>query len=436
MYMWDPQHESMPREDLLALQFERLRNTIARAYAHVPLYREKMDEAGVAPDQIRSRDDIRRLPFTVKDDFRDNYPYGLLAVPRRDVVRVHASSGTTGKPTVVAYTRRDLETWADLVARILAMAGVRQDSVVQVAFGYGLFTGGFGLHYGIERIGAQVIPAAAGNTRRHLQLIRDLGTTHIVCTPSYAFYLCETAGEMGIDLRRDTSLRIGCFGGEPWSDQMRQQMEETYGLAGYDNYGLSELIGPGVSGECPVRNGMHVFEDHFYAEVIDPDTGEVLPPGEEGELVITSLTREALPVLRYRTRDITSLTDEPCECGRTFGRMARVTGRTDDMLIIRGVNVFPSQIEHAFLEMDGTSPNYQIIVDREGALDTIQVKIEVTEGMLSDEMKDLRRLEQDVQQRLSEALGLSTKITLVEPGSLPRSEGKAERVIDRRQRSD
>ncbi|MFO8006814.1 MAG: phenylacetate--CoA ligase, partial [Candidatus Brocadiia bacterium] len=338
--------------------------------------------------------------------------------------------------TVVGYTRRDLDTWADLVARFLAMAGVREDSVVQVAFSYGLFTGGFGLHYGIERTGAQVVPAAAGNTRRHLRLIRDLGTTHIVCTPSYAFYLCETAAEMGVDLQRDTHLRVGCFGAEPWSDRMRQQMEETYGLAGYDNYGLSELIGPGVSGECPARSGMHIFEDHFLPEVIDPATGEALPPGEEGELVLTNLTREAQPMIRYRTRDITRLMEEPCECGRTSRRMARVTGRTDDMLIIRGVNVFPTQIEHAFLEADGTSPNYQIIVDRQGAMDTLEVKIEVTEQMLSDEMKDLRRREEQIEKLLSEALGLRAGITLVEPGSLPRPKGKAIRVIDRRKESD
>jgi len=432
MYMWDHRHEAMPREQMEALQLQRLQTTVARAYAHVPFYRRQMDKAGVHPDDIRELDDVRRLRFTVKDDFRENYPYGLLAVPRRKIVRIHASSGTTGKSTVVGYTRQDLETWAELVARFLAMAGVTEDSVVQVAFGYGLFTGGFGLHYGIERIGAEVIPAAAGNSRRHLQLIRDLGTTHIVCTPSYAFYLCETARDMGIDLLEDTNLRVGCFGGEPWSDQMRIQMEETYGLAGYDNYGLSELIGPGISGECPARSGLHIFEDHFLAEVIDPDTGGVLPPGEEGELVITNLTRQALPVIRYRTRDITTLYDEPCECGRTLRKMKRVSGRTDDMLIIRGVNVFPSQIEHAFLETDGTSPNYQIIVDRQEALDTIEVKIEITENLLSDEMKDLRRLEQDIQDNLSHALGLRPKITLVEPGSLPRPEGKAVRVIDNR----
>ncbi len=432
MYMWDPQHEAMPHEQLRALQLERLRTVIQRCYAHVPFYRRKLDDAGVKPDDVRSLDDVRRLPFTVKDDFRETYPYGLLAVPRREVVRIHASSGTTGKPTVVGYTRRDLDVWADLVARILAMAGVSEGSVVQVAFGYSLFTGGFGLHYGIERVGAQVIPAAAGNTRRHLQLIRDLGTTHIVSTPSYAYYLCEMAESMGIDLRRDTRLRTGCFGGEPSSDGMRRHLEERFGLAPYDNYGLSELIGPGVSGECRARDGMHIFEDHFYAEVIDPDTGEVLPTGEEGELVLSNLTREALPVLRYRTRDITRLREEPCSCGRTHVRMDRVGGRTDDMLIIRGVNVFPSQIEHAFLEQDGVSPNYQIIVDREGALDTVEVKIEVTEQMLSDEMKNLRRLQEDIRAHLSEALGLSTRVSLVEPGTLPRSEGKAKRVIDKR----
>jgi len=432
MYMWDPEREAMPVDRLRALQLERLRDTVARAYEHVPFYRRKLDNAGVSPDDIRSLDDVRRIPFTVKDDFRENYPFGLLAVPRRDIVRVHASSGTTGKSTVVSYTRRDLETWADLIARILAMAGVDADSTVQVAFGYGLFTGGFGLHYGIERVGATVVPAAAGNTRRHLQLIQDLGTTHIVCTPSYALHICEVARGMGIDLREDTQLRIGCFGGEPWSDGMRRQLENEYGLAGYDNYGLSELIGPGVSGECRARDGLHIFEDHFYAEVIDPDTGDVLPPGEEGELVITNLTREALPVLRYCTRDITRLDDRPCECGRTFVRMARVAGRTDDMLIIRGVNVFPSQIEHAFLDAEGTSPNYQIVVDRSGALDDVEVRIEVTTDMLSDEMKNLRGLEREIQRLISGALGLQPKVTLVEPGTLPRSQGKAVRVVDKR----
>jgi len=305
-----------------------------------------------------------------------------------------------------------------------------------VAFGYGLFTGGFGLHYGIEGIGACVVPAAAGNTRRHILLAKDLGTTHIVCTPSYALHIGETATEMGIDLKRDTQLRTGCFGAEPWSERMRREVEANVGIAAYDNYGLSELIGPGVSGECAQRNGLHISEDHFYAEVINPDTGEVVPPGEEGELVLTNLTREALPVLRYRTRDITSLDDAPCECGRTSVRMARVTGRTDDMLIIRGVNVFPTQIEHAFLEAEGTSPNYQIIVDRQGALDTVEVRIEVTEAMLSDEMKNLAHLQQDIEHRLADNLGLAPKVTLVEPGTIPRSQGKAVRVFDKRKEGD
>jgi len=433
MEMWSPDYEAMPRDRIEALQIERLRRTVERVYKHVPFYKAKLDRAGVSPDDIETLDDVRRIPFTVKDDFRENYPLGLLAVPQREVVRLHASSGTTGKPTIVAYTRRDLEIWADLVARILAMAGVNQDSVVQVAFSYGLFTGGFGLHYGIERIGATVVPAAAGNTRRHLQLIGDLGTTHLVCTPSYAVYICEAAKELGIDLAKDTRLRTACCGGEPWSEQMRVQLEADHGVAAYDNYGLSELIGPGVSGECVARNGLHVFEDHFYAEIIDPDTGEALPEGEAGELVITNLTREALPVLRYRTRDITSLDSSPCDCGRTSVRMARVAGRTDDMLIIRGVNIFPTQIEHAFLEAEGTSPNYQIIVDRRDAMDTLEVKIEVNEAMLSDEMKNLRMLQENIEKRLNEALSLTPKVTLVEPGTLPRSEGKAIRVIDRRQ---
>ncbi len=430
--MWQPEMETMPRERLDALQLKRIRETVARVYERVPFYKERLDAAGIRPEQIRSFDDFRRIPFTVKDDFRRNYPFALLAVPRREVVRLHASSGTTGKATVVSYTRKDLELWSEMVARFLVMAGVTQDSVVQVAFGYGLFTGGFGLHYGAERIGATVVPAASGNTRRHIQLIQDFGTTHIVCTPSYAMHICEVAAETGVDLMKETRFRTACLGGEPWSEQMRQRMFSLYGIHGYDNYGLSELIGPGVSGEGPECKGMHIFEDHFYPEIINPDSGEVLPPGSVGELVLTNLTREAQPVLRYRTRDITRLDPATCACGRTMARMARVTGRSDDMLIIRGVNVFPTQIEHAFLEMQGTSPNYQIIVNREGSLDSLEVKIEITEQMLSDEMKNLHRLELDVQKRLAEALSITPKITLVEPGTLPRSEGKAVRVIDKR----
>ena len=422
----------MPVAQRRALQLDRLRETAQRAYDRIPFYRARLDGAGVRPSDLKSLEDARDIPFTVKDDFRQNYPFGLLAVPRREVIRVHASSGTTGKSTIVAYTRKDLEIWSDLVARVLVMAGVSQDSVVQVAFGYGLFTGGLGLHYGIERVGAMAVPAAAGNTRRHLQLIKDFGATHLVCTPSYCLHVCEASKEIGMDLAKETPLRTACLGAEPWSEQMRTQLKTLYGINGYDNYGLSELIGPGVSGESPKCKGMHIAEDHFYAEIIDPDTGEILPPGSRGELVLTNLTREAQPVLRYRTRDITSLDDRPCPCGRTSARMARVTGRTDDMLIIRGVNVFPTQIEHTLLEARGAGPNYQIIVDREGALDTLEVKIEVTEEMLSDEMKNLRRLEHDIQKRFAEALNVQPKITLVERGALPRSEGKAVRVIDKR----
>ncbi len=432
MRMWQPTLECMPLPQRRALQTQRLRDIVRRVYECVPFYRARLDAAGLRPDDIRSLDDLPRIPFTVKDDFRQNYPFGLLAVPRRDVVRLHASSGTTGRATVVGYTRADLEIWADVVARFLVMAGVSEDSVCQVAFGYGLFTGGFGLHYGIERIGALVVPAASGHTRRHIQLMKDFGSTHLICTPSYAVHIAETARDMGVDLQRDTRLRVACVGGEPWSEQMRLQLRALHGLEGFDNYGLSELIGPGVSGESPQCRGMHIAEDHFYPEIIDPVTGEPLPYGARGELVLTSLTRQAQPVLRYRTRDITALDPEPCPCGRTHVRMARVTGRSDDMLIIRGVNIFPTQIEHAFLEMQGTSHNYQIIVDRQGALDTLEVKIEVTETMLSDEMKNLHRMELELQKRLSEALSIHPKITLVEPGALPRSEGKALRVIDRR----
>lgn len=432
MPIWQPKYETLPHEELRVLQAERLRAVVARVHACVPLYRERLDAAGVSPADIRSLDDVRRLPFTVKDDFRAAYPFGLLAVPRRDIVRVHASSGTTGKATVVAYTRNDLAVWSDLVARILSMAGVTDESTVQVSFGYGLFTGGFGLHYGIERVGAAVVPASSGNTERQIQLIRDLDVTHIVATPSYAAHVCEVAQGLGLDLTKDTKLRTGCFGGEPWSESMRRALAHMYGLESYDNYGLSELIGPGVSGECEARRGLHVFEDHFYAEVVDPDTGDPLPPGEKGELVLTSLTREAMPVLRYRTKDITALDPAPCPCGRTSARMARAAGRTDDMLIIRGVNIFPTQVEHCLLETQGILPNYLLVVDRDGPLDTLEVRIEVTEEMLSDEMKNLNVLQQTLRDRLAGALQVRPRVSLVEKGTLPRSQGKAVRVVDNR----
>jgi len=431
MPIWQPEFECITRSDLETLQLERLQATARRCYDHVPHYREAMDATGVTPGDVRSLDDLRLLPVTDKEVFRRAYPYGLFAVPRRDLVRLHASSGTTGKSTIVGYTRRDLETWSDLVARFLSAAGVTDESVVQVAFGYGLFTGGFGLHYGIERIGALVVPASAGNTRRHLKLIEDLGTTDLVCTPSYALQVGEVAAEVGVDLSAST-LKHAILGAEPWTDAMRDRIEAVLGVDAYDNYGLSEVVGPGVSGECEHKDGLHIFEDCFLPEVVDPDTLEPVPAGEEGELVITPLFKEALPVLRYRTRDRTRLIDAPCPCGRTLRRHARITGRTDDMLIVRGVNVFPSQIEEVLLAVEGVLPQYQIVLTRSGALDELEVKVEATAEILSDEMRQVQALVRRLEGELESALALRCKVTLAEPGSLPRSLGKAQRVVDQR----
>jgi phenylacetate-CoA ligase len=424
----------MTRSALERLQLERLKTTVSRCYDHIPFYRKKMDELGVKPSDIRTLSDVRKLPFTVKDDMRANYPYGLFAVPMREVVRIHSSSGTTGKPTVVGYTRNDLEVWAEVCARFICAAGVTADDVAQVTFGYGLFTGGFGLHYGLEKVGASVIPAAAGNTERHLMLMQDFGSTVLVGTPSYALHLGEAVAEAGI--RDKIKLRFGLFGGEPWTEQMRAEIQAKLGLSATDNYGLSEIIGPGVAGECEAfKDGMHISEDHFLVEVIDPETLEPLDYGEEGELVITTLTKEACPVLRYRTRDITRLNPEPCGCGRTTVRMEKVRGRTDDMLIIRGVNVFPSQIESVLLEIEGTEPHYMLVLYKEGALDVLEVWVEVSERIFSDEMKQLRQLEEKIKARLQSVLGLSVRLKLVEPRTIARSEGKAKRIMDMRSQS-
>jgi phenylacetate-CoA ligase len=432
--IWDPEHECMTRSALERLQLERLKTTVSRCYDHIPFYRKKMDELGVKPSDIRTLSDVRKLPFTVKDDMRANYPYGLFAVPMREVVRIHSSSGTTGKPTVVGYTRNDLEVWAEVCARFICAAGVTADDVAQVTFGYGLFTGGFGLHYGLEKVGASVIPAAAGNTERHLMLMQDFGSTVLVGTPSYALHLGEAVAEAGI--RDKIKLRFGLFGGEPWTEQMRAEIQAKLGLSATDNYGLSEIIGPGVAGECEAfKDGMHISEDHFLVEVIDPETLEPLDYGEEGELVITTLTKEACPVLRYRTRDITRLNPEPCGCGRTTVRMEKVRGRTDDMLIIRGVNVFPSQIESVLLEIEGTEPHYMLVLYKEGALDVLEVWVEVSERIFSDEMKQLRQLEEKIKARLQSVLGLSVRLKLVEPRTIARSEGKAKRIMDMRSQS-
>jgi len=431
--IFSPKYETMDRGELEALQLRRLQDTVMRVYYRVPFYRKKMDEHGVTPDDIRSLDDLRRLPFTQKSDLRDNYPFGLFAVPASEVVRIHASSGTTGKPTVVGYTRSDLEIWTELVARMATAAGVSDRDVVQIAFGYGLFTGGFGLHYGCELCGASVIPASSGNTERQLMLMQDFKTTTLVCTPTYALHIAEVAGEKGVDVSK-LSLRLGLFGGEPWSESMREQIESRLGIIATDNYGLSEVMGPGVTGECSEKNGHHIAEDHFIPEIIDPETLEPVPEGEEGEIVFTTLTKEALPMIRYRTRDITRFLPGECPCGRTLKRMARITGRNDDMLIIRGVNVYPSQIEEVLMNIKGTEPHYQLIVDRKGALDTLEVKVEVSPDIFDDEMKRMKALQEHIAGRLQSVLGIGVKITLVEPKSIERFMGKAKRVIDRRKR--
>lgn len=428
---WEPENECMNREDLEQLQLERLESTLNRVYLNVPFYRKKFDELKIDIENLRSLDDIRRLPFTTKNDLRDNYPYALFAVPLREVVRIHASSGTTGMSTVVGYTKNDLKTWSNLVARVLTAGGITKDDVVQIAFGYGLFTGGFGLHYGAERIGASVIPISSGNTARQIKIMQDFKTTALICTPSYALLIADTVREMGININ-SLSLKYGLFGAEPWSEGMRQEIQEKLKIIATDNYGLSEVMGPGVAGECFERNGLHINEDHFLVEVIDPDTLEPVRPGETGELVITTLTKEAFPVVRFRTRDLTRLMPGPCPCGRKFMKMARVMGRTDDMLIIKGVNVFPSQIESILFAIEGTEPHYQIIVDRKGALDDVAVLVEVSESIFFDEMKKQNELISLIRNRLASELGISVDVKLVEKKTLERSEGKAKRVIDKR----
>lgn len=430
--IYDEEFETLPREALEALQLKRLQAIVQRVYSTVPFYKKKFDEIKLRPEQIRSLDDLPRLQFTVKDDLRDNYPFNMFSVPMSSVIRIHASSGTTGKPIVVGYTSRDIDLWSDLMARTLMAAGVTRSDVVHNAYGYGLFTGGLGFHYGAERLGASVIPVSGGNTKRQVMLLQDFGPTVLTCTPSYALYLAEAAEEMGIDIKK-LRLRVGIFGAEPWSIRMREEIENKIGIHAIDIYGLSEVIGPGVSVECiEAKNGLHIFEDHFLPEIIDPDTGEKLPWGEEGELVFTTLTKEAFPIIRYRTRDISRLFPEPCRCGRTLVRMGRITGRSDDMLIIRGVNVFPSQIESVIMNIKEVAPHYLLIVDREGQLDTLEAQVEVNEEAFHDEVKVMQALESRIQKEIREMLGITCKVKLVEPHTIQRSEGKAQRVIDRR----
>ena len=423
--------ESMEREKLEELQLERLRATVDRLYRKVPFYRKKLDEVGFKPGDVKSLDDLRRLPFTTKDDLRDNYPFGLFAVPMRDIVRIHASSGTTGKPTVVGYTAADIRTWAGLVARTIVAAGGSPDDIVHVAYGYGLFTGGLGLHYGAEMLGATALPMSGGNTKRQIRMMVDFGSTILCCTPSYALNIAEVMREMGVT-RDQVKLKAGILGAEPWSDEMRVQIEEELQISAHDIYGLSEVVGPGVSIECGEKKGLHVFEDCFLPEIIDPDTGEALPPGNAGELVFTNINKEGLALLRYRTRDISALDVSPCPCGRTHVRMRRIAGRTDDMLIIRGVNVFPSQVEAVLMQIPGVTPHYQLVVDRVESLDVLEVQVEVTPEVFSDEIRMLEELEKRIRDEVQSYLGVSVKVRLMEPRSIQRSEGKAVRVIDKR----
>ncbi len=429
--IWDREHETMSRTDLQQLQWKRLQVQVATVYEKVPFYRRAFHEKGLTSGAIRSLADLPELPFTTKYDLRDNYPLGLAAVPVERMVRLHASSGTTGKATVVTYTAHDIDLWAEVMARTLTAAGVTKGDVVHNAHGYGLFTGGLGFHYGAERIGALVLPMSGGQTKRQIMFLKDMGSTVLCCTPSYALRLAEVAEEMGVELR-ETDLRVGTFGAEPWSARMREEIQAKIGLKAHDVYGLCEIVGPGVAVECECQDGLHIFEDHFLPEIVEPETGEPLPYGEPGELVLTTLTKEALPLIRYRTGDITSLNPAVCACGRTLARMEKISGRTDDMLIVRGINIFPSQIETVLLQVKGVLPHYQIVVDRRHALDDLEIWIEISDEVFTDDFQRLEALERDLQSELQNALGISARVKLVEPKSIQRSEGKAKRIIDRR----
>ena len=433
MPIWDPASECLAPEKLRLIQEEGVRATLEKAYANVPCYRRKFDEAGLRPEKFRALEDLALFPFTTKEDLRLNYPYGMFAVPLRDVVRIHSSSGTTGKPTVVGYTKSDLESWAQLVARFMTAAGVTDEDIVHIAFGYGLFTGAFGLHYGAERIGASVIPMSSGNTDRQLMIMQDYRSTALVCTPSYALTLADRMEKTGLD-PKSLSLKVGLFGAEPWSEEMRQELEKRLGILATDNYGLSEVMGPGVAGECLERCGMHIAEDHFVAEIIDPETGDALPYGHWGELVLTTISKQALPMIRYRTRDITRLHPERCACGRTHVRMEKTRGRSDDMLIIKGVNVFPTQIEEILFQAEGCEPHYQLVVERQNNQDCLEVRVEVNDRIFFDEMKLQRAFIQELEKKLASGVGVGCRVRLVESSSIPRFEGKASRVIDLRKK--
>ncbi len=427
--------ETMPRRELEALQLERLRHQVDYCMRNIPFYAKRLGEAGVTPEKIKSLSDAQYIPMTTKADIRDNYPYGLFAVPMKEIVRIHASSGTTGKPTVVGYTRRDLDSWSDCVARLCVAVGVTDEDIAQIAFGYGLFTGALGLHYGLEKIGCSVIPISSGNTEKQAMLMRDFGTTALISTPSYAMYISEVAREMGIT-REELRLRIGLFGSEGCTNELRDKIESGLGVFSTDNYGMSELMGPGVSGECHLRTGLHINEDHFLAEIIDPETGIPREPGEEGELVITPLTKEGIPLLRYRTKDITRLNYEPCACGRTFARMEKVSGRSDDMLKIRGVNVFPSQIESVIAAIRGIAPHYELILTRKNYTDYLEVRVELADAGLLENYGELDALRNTVVSKLATVLGIKAKVTLAAPNSIKRYEGKAKRIVDRRSEAE
>jgi len=429
--IWNEKIECASRKDMEAIQSGRLRETVNRIYHNVPAYRKKMQEVGLTSGDIHDISDLHKLPFTIKTDLRDNYPYGLFTVPMSEIVRLHASSGTTGKPIVVGYTRKDIQMWAEVVSRSLTMAGVHREDIVQIAYGYGLFTGGLGLHYGTENLGASVIPISGGNTHKQIQLMEDFGSSVLCCTPSYALNIAEVMKEMKVELK-NLKLRIGIFGAEPWSEAMRKDIETKLGIKAIDIYGLSEVVGPGVSCECEHQCGMHINEDHFLPEIINPETLEPMAPGEIGELVFSTITKEGIPLLRYRTRDLTRLIYDKCVCGRTLVRMEKCKGRSDDMLIIRGVNVFPSQVESVLLSISEVEPHYQIIVDREGTLDKMALLVEVQEQFFSDEIKKLEELRQKIARKLDSVLGIAVNVKLVEPKSIARSEGKAKRVIDNR----
>ena len=429
--IYAPEIECMDRESIRAIQDERLKNTVAHVYKNVPLYRKRMDEAGVKPEDIRGIEDLHLLPFTNKTDLRDEFPYGLLAVPKEEIVRIQGSSGTTGKPIVSGYTENDVEVWTEMVARSLTAAGAGREDIIQVTYGYGLFTGGLGAHQGASRVGAMVVPMSSGNTQRQLMMMHDLGATMLCCTPSYAIFLGESLREMGYD-PKEFKLKSGCFGAEPWTEEMRQKLESLFDINAYNIYGLTEIAGPGVAFECSAKEGMHINEDHVIAEIVDPVTGEPLPYGESGELVFTTITKTGMPMIRYRTHDICVLDDSKCSCGRTHVRMSRITGRTDDMLVIRGVNVFPSQIEEVLLKIPGVSPHYMLVVDRVNSTDRLEVQVELTEEMFSDTVSDIEKIQNRIKEQIKSVVGVAAVVKLVPPKSIPRSEGKAKRIIDNR----